>query len=63
VQGRERQSAEARRPEDYPVDNGLISTIRAALPKPFAAMVDCGSVLGMRQREVLGLASGDVAAP
>jgi integrase len=37
-----------------------VSAIRASLPAQCAAMADCGSGLGLRQGEVLGLAAEDV---
>jgi integrase len=56
-------SVRAPKPEDrkiIPWGTERISAIRAALPKRFAAMADCGSGLGMRQGEVLALAAEDV---
>lgn len=37
-----------------------VAAIRAAMPAQYAAMADCGSGLGMRQGEVLGLAADDI---
>lgn len=47
-----------RRIEPWSAD--LVTAVRAGLPDRYAAMADCGSGLGMRQGEVLGLAAGDV---
>ena len=49
---------ERRRVEPWPA--GQVAAIRAGMPEQYAAMADCGSGLGMRQGEVLGLAAGDV---
>ena len=48
------------RPRIVPWTAGQVSAIRDALPARYAAMVDCGAGLGLRQGEVLGLAVDDV---
>jgi integrase len=49
---------ERRRVEPWPAE--LAAAVRAALPDRYQAMLDCGSGLGLRQGEVLGLAVSDI---
>lgn len=44
----------------YPWSTERVAGIRSALPDRYAATVDCGAGIGMRQGEVLGLAVDDV---
>ncbi len=51
---------ESRSRKVIPWTAGQVAAIRAGLLERYAAMADCGSGLGLRQGEVLGLAVGDV---
>lgn len=51
-------AADQRKIRPWPADR--VAVVRAGLPARYAATVDCGAGIGMRQGEVLGLSPDDV---